>query len=445
MVKANISDLKSNEAEQSLLSSMMLKPDIIYDVASRIKSDDFYSTQNQLFYQCLVNMSAERQPIDLVTVTEYMRKSGDLEKVGGLMAVSQIYNICGTSAQYGQYAEIVLKYSKRRQAVNLAEEMALMAGDVTQEFSSEEFMQKIAELSMAKKTIIRTFGEELVEFMAELDKRRMEKFSGILTGFEQLDIMTGGWKPSQLIILAARPGMGKSALALNLAVNAGKEGKSVALFSLEMPKFDLIARMIAFEQNVSLAHFQTPQLLSDDDYTRILLAGEKLTKCNIHLFDENVATPTDVISRCKAVQAKCGLDLVIIDYLQLMTAGGKYGDNRVQEVSYISRQLKMLAQNMGIPVIALSQLSRSLESRNDKRPQLSDLRESGSIEQDADAVMMLYRESYYERDNDDTSTELAIMKNRNGELGTVMLDFFGEFTKFISAPQNAVPSSQIPM
>ena len=273
----------------------------------------------------------------------------------------------------------------------------------------------------------------------------MEKFSGILTGFEQLDIMTGGWKPSQLIILAARPGMGKSALALNLAVNAGKEGKSVALFSLEMPKFDLIARMIAFEQNVSLAHFQTPQLLSDDDYTRILLAGEKLTKCNIHLFDENVATPTDVISRCKAVQAKCGLDLVIIDYLQLMTAGGKYGDNRVQEVSYISRQLKMLAQNMGIPVIALSQLSRSLESRNDKRPQLSDLRESGSIEQDADAVMMLYRESYYERDNDDTSTELAIMKNRNGELGTVMLDFFGEFTKFISAPQNAVPSSQIPM
>ncbi|BAL83551.1 putative replicative DNA helicase [Selenomonas ruminantium subsp. lactilytica TAM6421] len=444
MVKAKISDLKNSEAETGLLCSMMMKQDIIYDVSSTLKAEDFYSAQNQIIFKNLVAMSVKRQPIDLVTVVEQLRNSGDLEKVGGIMAITQIFNAVATSARYAEYADIVLKYSKRRQAVALSEEIARVACDVTQDFDSEDFMRKVAELAMNKQTTIKGFDEELVDFMAELDKRRIEKFSGILSGYDQLDSMTGGWKPSQLIILAARPSMGKSALALNFAVNAGMAGKSVAMFSLEMPKFDLISRMIAFEKNVRLAHLQTPQLLSEDDFTRIILASEKLSKCNIHMFDENVATPTDVISRCKAVQAKNGLDLVIIDYLQLMTAGGRYGDNRVQEVSYISRQLKMMAQNMGIPVIALSQLSRSLESRNDKRPQLSDLRESGSIEQDADKVMMLYREAYYDRESDDTSTELIVMKNRNGELGTVMLDFFGEFTKFISAPNNVVPSSQIP-
>lgn len=443
MVRHDISNLKNIEAEQALLCSMMLKPDIIYDVASQLKADDFYSVQDRLFFTNLVNMALERKPIDMVTTVEYMRNSGDLEKIGGIMAVTSIFNQVSTSSQYEQYIDIVTKYSKRRQAVTLAEEMTQIASDVTQDFSSEEFMQRIAELAMGKKTVIHTFSEEMVEFMAELDKMRMEEFCGIKSGFDQLDIVTGGWKPTQLIIVAARPSMGKSALALNFAVNAGLAGKSVCLFSLEMPKFDLISRMIAFEQNVSMSHFQTPQLLSDDDYTRILLAGERLTKCNIHMFDECVATPTDIISRCKAVQAKHGLDLVIIDYLQLMTAGGRYGDNRVQEVSYISRQLKTIAQNMKVPIIALSQLSRSLESRNDKRPMMSDLRESGSIEQDADKVIMLYRESYYERGNDDTSTEVIVAKNRNGALGTVMLDFFGEFTKFISQ-KNIVPNSSIP-
>ena len=443
MVRQDISNLKNIEAEQALLCSMMLKPDIIYDVASQLKADDFYSMQDRLFFTNLVNMAMERKPIDMVTTVEYMRNSGDLDKIGGIMAVTTVVNATSTSSQYEQYVDIVMKYSKRRQAVTLAEEMTQIASDVTQDFSSEDFMQRIAELSMGKKTVIRTFGEEMVEFMSELDRMRMEKFSGILSGFDQLDVVTGGWKPTQFIVVAARPAMGKSALALNFAVNAGLAGKSVALFSLEMPKFDLISRMIAFEQNVSMSHFQTPQLLSDDDYTRILLAGEKLTKCNIHMFDECVATPTDIISRCKAVQAKHGLDLVIIDYLQLMTAGGRYGDNRVQEVSYISRQLKMIAQNMRVPIIALSQLNRSIETRNDKRPMMSDLRESGSIEQDADKVIMLYRESYYERDNDDTSTEVIVAKNRNGELGTVMLDFYGEFTKFISQ-KNIVPNSSIP-
>lgn len=433
--------LSSVDTEAKLLSSILLKSDIIYDVSARLLPSDFYRKQYGVVYSAMLALATERKGVDVVTVTERLKARNDLERIGGLATITYLANLTPTAANYSMYVDIVLKYSKRRQMADLGALITGEANDLSKDISVDELQARIAKLAIGKGSEVSNFSDEIMGFMKRLDEMYQNGEDGIHSGFSMLDAATRGWKPAQLIVLAARPGMGKSALALNFAVNAAKEGKKVAYFSLEMPKFDLISRIVSFEGEIKLGDLQSPKLLGESGYSRLFTVAEKLHKLNVFLFDDNVATPADVAARCKVVQGLYGLDMVIVDYMQLMTAGGKYRDNRVQEVSYISRALKMLAQNMKIPVIALSQLSRGVEARQDKHPMLSDLRESGSIEQDADIVMMLYRESYYIHTkrgddnkpvpNDDPYTELEVLKNRNGQPCTVGLDFIGQFTKFV--------------
>lgn len=443
-----LGNLKNIEAEQCLLGAMLMKADIIADVESRVKTNDFYSTKNRVIYKAIKALNANGAKIDNIALIEFLKKMSKLDAVGGIMAIQQIEGMVYTAANYKAHIEVILKYSKRRQMLDLSEKLAQQAISLDDELSLSDVQEEIARIAVDDLGDLRTMQEEMLDFMEEFTKRKSDGYAGVQSGFTQLDRKTLGWKPSQLIILAARPSMGKTALALNFAINASMTGKSVAIFSLEMAKYDLIARMLAYMKNINLGKFLAPGEMEQRDYDRFFVGADSLSQHNLHLFDKNVASPSDIIAMCKTVQSRYGLDLVIIDYLQLLTSGGKYEGNRVQEVSYISRQLKMLAQNMSVPVIALSQLSRGVESRDDKRPRLSDLRESGSIEQDADAVMMLYRDSYYNPDTQDTTSELSLVKNRNGELGTIKLNFQGQFTKFSPAEGlyagHDVPDSSIP-
>lgn len=445
---AKLGALKNTEAEYALLSCMVFKNAIVPDVMSRVESTDFYSQTNRLLFNAIAELYNTDVAIDYVTFVDHLKHKGVMDKVGGPAAVMRVIETEFTANNYEHYVDIILVYSKRRKMLELAEKIANRAVELSDEVSLDDIKAEIAELAINKPNDVRTMQEEILDFLAEFDRRRKDPNGGVQSGFDCLDRKTLGWKPSQLIILAARPAMGKTAFALNVAVNAAMNGKSVAIFSLEMPKYDLIARMVAYMKNVPISSFQLPSEMTEQDYGNAYLALDTLLKYNLHLFDKNVATPNDIIATCKAVQGKYGLDLVIIDYLQLLTSGGKYEGNRVQEISYISRQLKMLAQNMGIPVIALSQLSRAVETRDDKRPRLSDLRESGSIEQDADEVLMLYREGAYNPNTTDKSSELIIAKNRNGELGAVRLQYHGLFTKFSPGDGfyagHDVPSSSIP-
>ena len=438
--------LDSADVEARLLGSILVKSDCIYDVASRISPSDFYRKQYGLVYAALLDLANRRKPIDIVTATECLKERGDLERAGGVQVMTYLINLVPTAANYSVYADTVLKYSKRRQMMELGEIIKGEAADLSQDVSVEELQSRIASLAIGKQSKVTTFEDEMVAFFARINELYEGDGNSIESGYWQLDAVTKGWKPAQLIILAARPGMGKSALALNFAINAAKAGKKIAYFSLEMPKFDLITRIVAFEAGVDLSLLQAPRSMQSTDFDKVGACAEKLHKLNVFLFDDNVATPADIAARCKVVQGQYGLDMVIVDYLQLMTAGGRFKDSRVQEVSYISRALKMLAQNMKIPVLALSQLSRGVEARQDKHPMLSDLRESGSIEQDADIVMMLYRESYYVHIkrggdnkpvmNNDTYTELEVLKNRNGQPATVGFDYIGQFTKFVERDED---------
>lgn len=432
METMNIGALASPDLEADLLGTIFIKPDNIFDIETIIKPSDFYRAAYGEIYQTMTEMAKDGEAIDLVTVTERLRKSNKLNRVGGLSIITAVANTVPSAVNYKRYAEDILMYSRRRQMVDVAETLRSEAFNMSKDISIEEMQAKIANIAIGNGNKVLTMKEELLRYLEQLSESYTNGDSCNLSGYEELDAVTGGWKPSQLIILAARPAMGKSALALNFAINSAKQGKKVAYFSLEMPKQDLINRMLASEKMINLSRLQTPPMLSQEDYSKAVQGVDILQDLGIYMFDSNVASPSDVMTRCKMIQGRFGLDLVIIDYLQLMTSGGRYEGNRVQEVSYISRALKMMAQNMKIPVIALSQLSRGVESRNDKRPMLSDLRESGSIEQDADIVMMLYRQSYYDLGSNSGETELNVVKNRNGKIATVGLQFFGEFTKFTS-------------
>jgi len=452
------------EAEQNVLSAILIENKSITTVAGILKPEDFYRISHQLIYRAMLDLYAKHTPIDMVTVTDALKTENKLNDVGGVSYITLLANVAPTAANIKYHARIVAQKAALRKMVESGTAIAAMGyegnGDNIRQLIDE------AEKSLLRLTYRRSAPDCVpihdilstnVDRICSLVENR-KAVTGLSTGFADLDYITAGLHPSDFIILAARPSMGKTALALNIAENIalrgakdGEKPKSVAFFSLEMDHDQLVQRMIYNEADIDTNELRPQKELtgqgagnSTDEPTeeekeelldRVWTTAEKLDNANIFIDDTPGLTIMEMRSKARRMQAEHGLDLIVIDYLQLMQASdGSHSENRQREVSEISRGLKSLARELNVPVLALSQLSRSVEYRQVKKPMLSDLRESGSLEQDADIVMFLYREDYY-KNNDETPshlTELIIAKHRNGPTGKIKLFFKDDCTKFLS-------------
>ncbi|HES2724883.1 replicative DNA helicase [Streptococcus phage Javan143] len=428
------------QTEQAVLGSIFINPEKIIEVAEYLKPDDFYKPAHRILFKAMLSISSNAEPIDVVTVKSVLESQDNLATIGGITYLLEVVNAVPTSVHAEHYAKIVAKKAQLRSIIDSLSDSIGNAYDENMDI--DEIIAKtersLIEVSQSSnKSSFRPIHDVLAENYQKIEERSNNntQITGIATGFYDFDKLTTGLHADQLIILAARPAMGKTAFALNIAQNvATKSNKAVAVFSLEMGAESLVERMLASEGTIESHHIRTGQL-TVEEWQRLIYAQGELAEAPIFIDDTAGVKITDIRARARRLsQETDGLGLIVIDYLQLIQ--GSRSDNRQQEVSEISRQLKILAKELKVPVIALSQLSRSVEQRQDKRPIMSDLRESGSIEQDADIVAFLYRDDYYTDKSDDQPesnlTELIIKKNRHGSLGTVNLYFHKEYTKFSS-------------
>lgn len=432
---ASMADLHNDEAERSILGAVLCKPDIIYDIQGFLADEDFFHASNRLVYKSMREMAADREAIEITSLVERLRKDGNLDRAGGILTVTEINNTIATTAYIQQHIGIVKTMSQRRRLLILSQEMEQLAQDLTEDLDFPAMQSKLAGISMQKSVDLRDMKTRMVDFCGWLDERTKNGNQGVLAGLQQLDILTHGWQPTDLIILAARPSMGKSALALKFALGATlKYKKTVAYFSLEMSENQLLARATANIAGIDSIRISNPDMLNNDEWGRVMPATDTLSKCGLYIETRDVSTPSEICSRMRQIQAKFGLDLAIIDHLQLMSGDGKgYSGNRTQEMSDITRELKLMAMDFGIPIIALSQLSRAVENRMDKHPLLSDLRESGSIEQDANIVVSMYRDKYYTKDESQQDiVDVTVLKNRDGATGKIELEFTPEISQFVT-------------
>lgn len=426
------------EAEQAVLGAILLENEALFTALEIIKADDFYKQSHQKIFAAMVELAEEQEPIDLVTVTAKLSDQQELEQVGGVRYLTELANAVPTAANVDYYAGIVEEKALLRRLIRTATEIVQNgysgAEDVKQLLSDAE--QRIMEISNRKNSsgfvAIKDVLMEVFERVEFLFNNR-DGETGIASGFTDLDRMTSGFQRSDLIIVAARPSVGKTAFALNIAQNVGvRTGETVAIFSLEMGAAQLVQRMLCAESNVDANKLRTGEL-EPEDWEKLTMAIGTLSEAKIFIDDSPTLTVMDIRSKCRRLKQEHGLGMVVIDYLQLIQGRGRSGENRQQEVSEISRTLKAIARELDVPVIALSQLSRSVEQRQDKRPMMSDLRESGSLEQDADIVGFLYRDDYYNDETDKQNIiEIIISKQRNGPTGTVELAFVKEYNKFVN-------------
>ncbi|ABO51801.1 primary replicative DNA helicase [Desulforamulus reducens MI-1] len=425
------------EAEQSVLGAMLLERDAIFRVMEFLKPEDFYRDSHRIIYEVILELAEAGRPVDLITVSDILRDRGDLEKIGGVTYVATLANLVPTAANAEYYARIVEEKALSRALISVTTRISSRGYEGTE--SPEELLEdaerSILELGQRRSTDSFTpIKEILIKAFENIEQvyNNRGKITGVPTGFIELDNMTNGFQPGDLVILAARPSMGKTAFAILCGQYAAlKHQIPVAIFSLEMSKEQLVQRMLCSEAMVD-AHKVRTGNIADEDWGKLSEAARHLSRAPIFLDDTGAATVREVRSKCRRLKAEKGLGLVIIDYLQLMS-GGKRIENRQQEIAEISRKLKGLAKELSVPVLALSQLSRAVESRTDKHPMMSDLRESGSIEQDADIIMFIYRDEYYNPDSEKKGiAEIIIAKQRNGSVGPVELGFFKEFVKFVN-------------
>ncbi len=424
------------EAEQSVLGSMIMDHDAVITASERLRSDDFYRPDHAQIFAAIMELYTTGNPIDLVTIQDKLIQKGVFEQVGGLSYLADLANSVPTSAHIKQYVKIVQEKSTLRKLIKASTDISAKS------FEGEEPLDHI--MSFAEKSIFDILQNKKTEDFTGIDEiilTSIEKIeeahkskggiTGIETGFIDLDHRTAGLQPSDLILVAARPSMGKTAFSLNIIQTAGiKNKKSVAVFSLEMSKDQLVSRMLCAEAMVDSQKARTG-MLEPADWERIGQSLPNITNSRIYIDDTPGINVMDMRAKCRRLKMEKGLDLIMIDYLQLMSGVGDSSTSRQQEISDISRSLKALAREMQAPVIALSQLSRACEQRTDHRPMLSDLRESGAIEQDADVVMFLYRDEYYHPDTEKKNVgEVIIAKQRNGPTGTVELAWLGQYTKF---------------
>lgn len=431
-------------AEQSVLGAVFITPETIISLADELTPNDFYKPANKIVFKTMLSLLEKGEPIDATTMVSALTNQGDISKIGGMNYVVELVNSTPTSKNVEHYAKLVKeKATLRKMIADLSDSLSnAYQGDVSIDdiiAKTEKSMLDISNQNTG--TGFRNVADILDTHMQMVETRSQTDgvVTGLSTGFVGLDKITTGLHEDNLIILAARPAMGKTALALNIAQHiAVKEKKPVAIFSLEMGAESLIERMLASEGMVEGYHLKTGNL-SVEEWSRLVHAQGNLYDAPIFVDDTAGIRISEIRSKArKLAQEMGGLGVIIIDYLQLIT--GSKGENRQQVVSEISRELKILAKDLKVPVIALSQLSRAVEQRQDKRPMLADLRESGSIEQDADIVAFLYREAYYQKEQGDSQeannvTELILEKNRHGSLGTVKLYFHKEYTKFSSVEE----------
>ena len=436
---------QSIEAEQSVLGAMLIDKEAIAKVTEVLNADDFYREAHRVIFTAMLELYNKNEAVDLITVTDILRRDNKLEDIGGIAYITSLANIVLTAANVKYHADIVAEKSVLRQLVKVSTEIAAMGYEANDEVGVllDTAESRILEISNRKKKADFTpISAVLMDSVQSIEKLLNNKggLTGIPTGFNDLDKLTSGLHPSDFIILAARPSMGKTALALNIVQNValrahkrvGGDPRSVAFFSLEMSKEQLVNRMLCAEASIDSQRLRIGEM-SDKDWDALWAACDTMSKAKIYIDDTEGITVMDMRSRARRLKAEHGLDLIVVDYLQLMQGSGKRNTSgdRQQEVSEISRSLKALARELDVPVLALSQLSRGVEARQVKRPMLSDLRESGSLEQDADIVAFLYREDYYNPETENKHTELIIAKHRNGPVDTVNLFFHKQFTKFV--------------
>ena len=427
----------SIEAEQAVLGAMLLKPDAVTTAAEELSADDFYRETHRLIFEAMMELKERTEPVDLVTLTEQLKKADKLAKIGGIPALSLIANSVPTAANVHYHARIVHEKAQLRSLINAATEIAGAAYESADEVDDimDSAEKRILAVSSGKRSKdFVPLQDILLDTLEQIDRRYNNKgcITGLPTGFTELDHLTAGLQKSDLILVAARPSMGKTAFTLNIAAHVVLRAKEpVAFFSLEMSKEQLVQRLLCSEGRIDSQRLRVGEL-EEKEWGDLIDTANRLSAAPLYIDDTPGITVMELRSKARRLKAEHGLSLIVIDYLQLMQGrASKSGDNRQQEISEISRSLKALARELNVPVIALSQLSRSVESRQIKRPMLSDLRESGSLEQDADIVMFLYREDYYDPETENKNiTEVIIAKHRNGPVDTVDLTFLKQFTKF---------------
>lgn len=427
------------DAEKSVLGSIILDKNALIEVLETLKSDDFYSQMHKEIYEAIIELYRRNEPVDILTLAEVLKKRKTLEMVGGRAYLGHLSTSVPSTSNVEYYAKIVEEKAVLRRLIDASSQvMEKGYQEKTEANEVLDFAEKsVFEISQKRqKKGFSIIKDVLWENLKKIDEAsKMDgNMTGLTTGFIDLNARTSGLQKSDLVMIAARPSMGKTAFALNIAQNAACMGKgSVALFSLEMSKEQLVQRLLSAEAMVEIQKIRTGGL-DTKEWEKIYMAIDVLSKANIFIDDTPGITSLEMKNKCRRLKSEKGLDLIIIDYLQLMSADGK-SESRQQEISAISRSLKHLAREMDCPVIALSQLSRAPEMRADHRPILSDLRESGSIEQDADIVMFLYRDEYYNPETTEKPNiaEVIIAKQRNGPTGTVELTWLGKFTKFANS------------
>ncbi len=437
------------EAEQAIIGSILLDPPSWDEIVDLLNENDFYKPSHRRIFSCLKEMNQKNLPTDLVTLGNWLNDKGELEGIGGIPYLVELVEQTPTSLNIVSWANIVRDKSMLRTIIHLNQKIMQKAysqefEDLPQfinQFESEVFAlnhEKQPQGLMQANEIIRGSLEKLESLYG-----RNLTVTGIPSGWAELDDLTSGFQSGELCIIAARPSMGKTAFCLNLACHASiKLKKRVALFSVEMSSESVMMRLLSFVSRISMSHLRVAQI-GDEGWPKLINAAALISESGLHIDDSSGISPFEILAKCRRMKAKHGLDMIIIDYLQLMNLKSKV-DNREREVSEISKALKAIAKELKVPVIALAQLNRGVEGRQNRRPMLSDLRESGSIEQDADVIMMLYREDYYEKENPDIRgiAEVIIGKQRNGPTDTVKLLWkpeFGEFRNFEEAARGPLP------
>ena len=436
------------DAEQALLGCMLIDNEILAEILEQLDKNDFYQESHQYILSAMKMVFAERKPVDIVTLCDRLDGDNNLEKAGGISYVSELAQITPSAANYKYYFDIVKRDSVNRSLIRASRDIIDFAKSGGDTVSSVQFAEeKIYAVSRTNDTSTMKDIREGSGIDAVLDKfeklaKDKDAFRGVITGFTRLDKLTNGLQKSDLIVLAARPGMGKTSLSMNIVENAAiGSGAVCAVFSLEMPEVQIIQRLMCSLANVSMSDALSGKLTAND-WKKLVKASEKLRRSKIHIDDSSRVTPAEILSKCRRIKSKNNgqLDLVMIDYIQLMSSGKKSGEeNRTQEVAAITRELKIMAKELDVPVIALSQLRRIQEGE----PQLSDLRESGAIEQDADIVMFINRPDVNATDEDIAKkhivkgmADLIVAKHRNGGLDRIKLRFKGELTKFVNPEPN---------
>lgn len=438
----------SREAEEAVIGAILINPEVYYDVAHFLQNEDFYIHRHKWVWQAFTRLHEQRTPIDFLTVVEELDQHGQLEEVGGPAYLTALINSVPTSLHAEAYARIVEQFAVRRRMLEAANTIAKLA--YKEEIGVDEAMNEAekAIFGVSERRLTRDLQpiqQVLSEYYDRLDQllQRSEGAYGVPTGFLDLDRLLGGLQPSDFLIIAGRPATGKTAFMLSAAKNAAQiHKKHVAVFSLEMANEQLVQRLIAQETGIDTHRLRTGRL-AEEDWPLFTQAVEVLSNTRIFLDDTPGLTPLQLRTKARRLHMEFRLDLVLVDYLQLMS-GGMRMENRVQEVSYISRNLKMLARELNVPVLAAAQLSRAIEQRADKEPQLSDLRESGSLEQDADVVMFIHRPDLYEKDTLKRNLAgIKVAKHRNGPTGTVELVFRHNLAKFENAATRQVDLTKL--